>query len=251
MDRWHGIMLLARTMRIAITLSLVAGGFVFVNGLKQRVLTGMGGGTGLLAGAGDGAGPLAGMGGGNGLLPGLTVPGQQKQPWSECPLPHPGNTPALTLMQRGTHPPQVNYQCQVRFGDGAGAVCRWLPLDCGGRIWMNAYWYPSGNGLGPCIRLQDYLREYLLDLDKRRTYLLLRYAGQVFAGEISESNPGYLTSTSRSPGGKPEIHVYVGGNQADNISHTVVAYSPGAYFGGIDGQHSSLQFVPASEAAEH
>ncbi len=238
-------MLVARTLRIALTLILVVGGFLFIRNLKQGMLSGIGGDTGLLAGSG---GLLAGISGEKGLLKGLNVPAGEAEAWRECPLPHPGGTPALTLLQRTAERREMESQHQVRFGEGADAVRRWLPLEGCGETRMDAYWYPPDDGLGPCIRLRDYLHEYLLDLERRKTYLLLRYEGQVFAGEISENDPGYLTCTSSGPEDEPEIQVYVGGNRAENITHTAAASTPGEYFGGIEGRRSSLRFVPASES---
>jgi hypothetical protein len=175
---------------------------------------------------------------------------QSQQPWIECSVPHPGGTPALTFMEKSIHPFLAEYEYRVRFGTGSDAVERWLPLNCGGRTRMNAYWYEPSEQSGPCIRLQDHWGEYLLRLDEQKTYLILRYEGHVLAGEISESSPGYSVSQRGAADGEPEIHASVGGNEAVDITDTAVGRGPGRYFGRIDGQSHPIRFIPASESPE-
>ncbi|MBN1394893.1 MAG: hypothetical protein JW959_07710 [Pirellulales bacterium] len=247
MGWWHAVMVVGRTMRIAVMLSIMLGGFFFVKSMKKGPVSTLTGKIGMLAGANNNIAmpmPLDAAGDED-LLAAIKLPGLHKPSRNELPLPHPGVEPAITLLRRSTFQPQADHEYQVRIGDGEHAVYRWLPLENGANVKMKAYWYPPGDGHGPCIRFRDYYTEHLIDLDKRKTYLLIRYAGRVFAGEISESDPGYLTSTARGPDGEEKIRVYVGGNEAANITHTALASSPGAYFGGIEIRPSSLKFIPA------
>jgi hypothetical protein len=175
---------------------------------------------------------------------------ETKQSWTECAVPHPGGAPALTFMQRSIHPFLAEYEYKLRFGTGTNAVERWLRLNCGGRTRMNAYWYPSEVTLGPTIRLQDHWREYLLRMQEQKTYLILRYKGRVFAGEITVRSPGASIAETHPPGGESEIHVSVGDSQAEDITDTNVGRCSGEYFGRIDGQRYPVRFVPVSETPE-
>jgi len=175
---------------------------------------------------------------------------ESKQPWTECALPHPGVSSPLTFMQKSIHPFLAEYEYKIRFGTGTTTVERWLPLNCGGRTRMNAYWYPSYDVFGPAIRLQDHWGEYLVRVQDQKTYRLLRYKGQVFAGEITESSPGTSMGESHPVDGEPEIHASVGDNKAEDVTDTNVGRESGEYFGRIDGQDYPVRFVPASEATE-
>lgn len=115
---------------------------------------------------------------------------------------------------------------------------------------MNAYWYPADRTFGSCIRLQDHWGEYVLSLQEKKTYLLRKFEGRVYAGEISESRTGSGASWSSSASGKRDIQVFVGGNVAADITETEIGSTAGQYFGLVDGQRWPLRFVTVSEAAE-
>lgn len=175
---------------------------------------------------------------------------KETQPWTERALPHPGETPAVTFMQRIAHPFLAEYDYKVRFGAGAAAVERWLPMNAGGRTRINAYWYAPTDNFGPCIRLQDSHGEYLLDLNKKTTCLILRYEGHVFAGEIADGKVDYSMGKTFPNSGEEEIHAFVGKNKATDITRTHLASKPCEYFGRVDGQQAPLRFIPVSQGAE-
>ena len=175
---------------------------------------------------------------------------ESQEPWTECCVPHPGDIPALMFMQKSIHPFLAEYEYKVRFGDETNPIERWLPLNCGGRTRMNAYWYPADEMNGPCIRLQDHWGEYLLRLKEAKTYLILRYKGRILAGEISESSPASSMGARDHAGGKAEIYASVGDNTAIDITDTVVGRESGRYFGRIDGREYPVRFIPVSESPE-
>jgi len=187
---------------------------------------------------------------GRGIMTGIEGFDQSRQPWMECGVPHPGGTPAVTFLQRSIHPFLAEYEYKIRFGTGTNSLERWLPLNSGGRTRMNAYWYPSDPKSGPTIRLQDRWGEYLVRMQEQKTYMILRYKDRVFAGEITESNPGSLIGETLLAGGELGVDVSVGDNQAMDVTTTTVGQGPGQYFGRIDGESSTLRFVPVSESLE-
>ena len=126
-----------------------------------------------------------------------------------------------------------------------------LPVNTGGRTRINAYWYPSDPTLGPCILLQDNRHgEYLLRLQERKTYLIIRYRGRVFAGEIYDKSIGSSCREAKSSDGENEISVSVGDRPAMDITDTAVGKEPGSYFGRIDEERFPLRFLPAAEVPE-
>ncbi|MGI5869082.1 MAG: hypothetical protein ACOX9C_06545 [Kiritimatiellia bacterium] len=136
---------------------------------------------------------------------------EAKQPWMECGIPHPSGTPEIVFMQKSIHPFLAEYEYKLRFGSGTNAVERWLPLNCGGRTRMNAYWYPSDGAFGSALRLQDHWGEYLVRIQEQKTYLILRYKGRIYAGEITESSPGSSMGETYCPkDGVAKLHVSVG-----------------------------------------
>lgn len=237
-------------MQLALTMCLMAGGLAWIQGMKKDSLAGLIGGTGLLPGGSEAI--MSSSDAESQIFGGLNSNARAKQSWAESPLPHLGNTPTLTILHGNADPSGTETECQLRFGEGDEAVKRWLPLGSSSYMRMNAFWYPAGDGHGRCIRLENPLSEYLVDIDKQKTYLLIRYADGVFAGELTENSGGFLTSSSTSPAGEREVHAYVGNNRADDISHTAVAKSPGTHFGviGRDSSSRQLQFMPVTDIVD-
>lgn len=174
----------------------------------------------------------------------------ESRQWTTCRLPHPGETPALTFMQKSFHPFLAEYDYRIRIGTGSSSVERWLPTNCGGRTRMNAYWYPEEDGFGPCIRLQDHWGEYLLRFDDWKTYRMINYKNQIFIEEITDGSEGYSMDEHTLPDGEQVLDLSVGNNRAIDITNRPVAQGTGKYFGRIDGTRHPLRFVTASEAPE-
>lgn len=175
-----------------------------------------------------------------------------EQPWTACGVPHPSATSKLTFLQKHLHPLYPEYEYKVRFGQGPQAAERWLPLNISHRpTRMKAYWYPQEKGGGPCIRLQDREGEYLLRLDEKKNYLLLRCQYRVYVGEITESNPRIIALAElQRLCGAPEIRNAVGPNTAIDITGTPAARGPGQYFGRLEETGDQIRFVPAAESPE-
>jgi hypothetical protein len=171
---------------------------------------------------------------------------ESKQPWVECAIPHPGNTPSLIFMQKSIHPFLAEYEYKVHFQRDEAHVDKPLPINCGGRTRMNVYLYPTNTIGGPWLRLQDQWGEYLVDLGGKKTYHLVRYREHAFAGELSSARDGW--SVTQFDDGK--VTVKVGENPATDITSLAPATAPGEYLGRIDGQEYPLRFAPASESPE-
>ena len=244
MENWNGIALMTRIMHLALTICLMAAGLAWIQGLKKDSLVGLFSGTSLIPADVGGAGNIDADPQSQ-LLKAIRPCARSNQPWNEEPLPHPNDRPSLTIMARRSDCSGSECECLVRFGDGAEAVRRWLPLNCPGGTLLNAYWYPAAKGRGQCIRLESPLGEYLIDFDRQKTHLLLRCAGRVFAGEITERSPGHLTASSVAPSDEAETAVYVGGNRAEDISGTPPAAAPGKFFGTLVFTSSGeVRFLP-------
>ncbi len=173
---------------------------------------------------------------------------ETKQPWVSCAIAHPGGNPPIAFLQRRIHPFLAEYEYKLRTGEGTIAVERVLPVNVGGRTKMNAYWYPSTDGFGPCIRLQDHWGQYLLRLDDLKTYRLLRYRDRTYIGEITDSSASYSMGLRGQVGGEPFVRV--GDNEALDVTDRAIALGPGEYLGRIDGSKYRLRFVTAHEASE-
>ena len=136
--------------------------------------------------------------------------------------------------------------------DGAVKEC-WFPW----RPWLrpiNVYYY-SDNGTNKYVRLQDHLEEVVFDIQRAKTYMLVRTPDrQTFMGEILSDEDG---SHSKSSNNGPWT-VEIGKRLAENITGSVLSADHGQYIGRIEVAEStrsaldpvSVRFVSVEESPE-
>lgn len=96
-----------------------------------------------------------------------------------------------------------------------------LPYIAGGRISVEVFWLGTSEGDGPFLRLQGVSGEYLVDLHKQKTFLIVRAKGRVFAGEVTTHTPeGGNYSISGDGNG---VIVYTDGGKAKEITGRTIA----------------------------
>lgn len=161
----------------------------------------------------------------------------------ECAIAHPGQAPDLFIKVKPIHPLFAEYEFKLRMGSAAAAVERWLPMQSGGRSERELFWYPNEPAFGPCIRVHGGAYDCLVSLSQRKTFMLVGYEGRVFAGEITQSDPGW-----GAVGGTPPYYVAIGSHDAVDITESMVAKEPGLRFGKLNIRYSLVEFIPEGKS---
>lgn len=153
----------------------------------------------------------------------------------------------LTFLRRHIHPFLAEFSRKVRIDppDAEPVYCP-LPINVGGRTLINLYWIEEKDGFGPMLLMRDNWGEYLIDLERKKSFILIKpEAGRVFAGEINDERGGY--GWGHLPNG--DLRVHSCGKDATEITQYQV-YDDLKYIGRLDGRTPRLRFIASSEAPE-
>lgn len=144
-------------------------------------------------------------------------------PWAETKITLPDDAGHFVYRQKGVH------RAMVTLNHGATLEERWLPWRPYASP-VNVYYYSNADN-GKRVRLQDLWHEVLIDLQKAKTYLLVKTRdGQIFMGEILSDE---VASSSHSIDHGPWT-VEVGNRRAQNISSSEISTNRGQYIGRIE-----------------
>lgn len=96
-----------------------------------------------------------------------------------------------------------------------------LPYNVGGKIKIDFFLFERLAGEGPFVRLQDYWGEYLVDLQKKKTFRIIRTERRSFMGDVSGGN--IEDSGFSIFGSGDEMIVSVGDGEAKEITDLPIA----------------------------
>jgi hypothetical protein len=154
-------------------------------------------------------------------------------------------------MLKPTHWIYAEYERKIRFelDDGAKVIKR-LPSNPGGKPFINVYWYESDDAGGPYLRLLDKGGEYLLDLEKKATKVIIRYESPKGSGKIL-SFAGPIEDKGRRSVGTYEdgVRARVDGKPAERLEGQL-AEQPGRYIGRLNSRLPELRFISHRQSAE-
>lgn len=106
----------------------------------------------------------------------------------------PDGSGQLVLLTKGLHPFLAESSRRIRIETATVSKTVDLPINVGGEDLIDAYWYPASGGRGPFVRLVDDWGEYLLDVEKGKSYALVHSKKYLFAVDAT-SNGGILQWT--------------------------------------------------------
>ena len=117
--------------------------------------------------------------------------------WAEFePIPLPDGAGELVLLAKGLHPFLAESARRIRLKSESSDMLLDLAHNVGGQDVVDVYWYPADEQRGPFVRLEDHWGEYLIDVNKRRSYSLWRVEDTLFAGDCTTSGGAYSWSAS-------------------------------------------------------
>jgi hypothetical protein len=167
--------------------------------------------------------------------------------WTECPVTCDWTEGKVVFLRKHIHPIMAEYSRKIRLDivDQNSVYCP-LPINVGGRTFINVYWIDEKDGFGPMLLMRDRWGEYLIDLKNKKTLVLAKPESErIYAGELTTERDS-LGWTSNSEG---KLTVHVGRKSATEISHYKI-YDRLKYIGRIDGRKPGLYFIPSSDSKE-
>jgi len=147
----------------------------------------------------------------------------------------------------GINPVVAEYDRDVTYvSNGVRGKTTPLAVDTCGGYPINCYLIEGPDG--PLLRLDDALREHLLDFSSETTYLVIRFKGTGFIGEVA--NGGYTdASVSYVDDDPATAEVEICGKKAIPMVE-VTQGAPETYLGRIEGGTGRLRFTTAEESPE-
>jgi len=170
---------------------------------------------------------------------------QEDEDWQECVFytAADGTTVAVGFQQAHPFLAEFHRKAIIASPDTAPIELP-LPMNVGGRTNINVYFYPRQDGSGPAIRLQDHWGQYMLDLKRKVSRLIIRVDGSTYAGDLHSERAS--SGWSQADGGPESVEI--DGRPAQLLQGTLAG--PGQYLGRLDGTKGPVAFIPASSEKE-
>jgi hypothetical protein len=174
----------------------------------------------------------------------ISLLGSWCTPFEECEIEIPSDGDRVIFMRKGAHWIYAEYNRKIKFIATDGKeVLKPLPMNTGGRTFINVYWYKSHDDEGPYLRLLDTRGEYLVDLAERTTNVVIRYESPRDSGRILTFAGPVQDKGKRSVGTYPDgVRASVDGRPAQRLTGQL-AEEPGQYLGRLESRGAGLTFV--------
>lgn len=150
------------------------------------------------------------------------------------------------LCHRAPVEPTEHFRAILFAKNDKGETIAPFPYSVGGSQKLEVYWYEPIDGKGPFLRLSEKDGEYLIDLKRKTTALIVRVKKRTFVGELGEYRKGNngLDALGCSVSGDNEnLEVSVAGGKAKEVSGPL-ASEKGKYIGKIRESGKKWGFYP-------
>jgi hypothetical protein len=165
-------------------------------------------------------------------------------PPEECEINTPSDAVRVIFARRPAHWIYAEYHRKIVFiAEDGEKVIKPLPINTGGKTFINVYWYDSNDGEGPYLRLLDRGGECLIDLQETSTKVIIRYKAQDGSGRVHT-----VAGVTKHKGnysaeiGPDGVRYTVDGNPALRLKGQL-AEQPGQYLGRLEDRGGGLTFL--------